>query len=120
MKFAKKKFTWASLGILLMFGAFPVHADWLNGLSIAQTFSGLPSANTVDDVVLNVMMWLLSIFTIIAVIGFIISGLMYIFAGSNTGLAEKAKNGFVFGIIGTTIGIAGYIIIAQIDELLAF
>jgi hypothetical protein len=53
------------------------------------------------------------------VIGFVINGLMYILAGSNSALAEKAKNGVGFGIAGIAIGLAGYIVISQIDTLLA-
>lgn len=97
---------------------FPAHADWINGMDLARTFSGLPSTNQVEDVVLNIMLWLLRLFTLIAVIGFVVNGLMYIMAGASSGLAEKAKKGVGFAIAGVAIGLAGYIIISQIDTLL--
>lgn len=105
--------------IAVLFSANPAYADWINGMELARTFSGLPSTNQVEDVVLNIMLWLLRLFTLIAVIGFVINGLMYILAGSSSALAEKAKKGVGFGIAGIAIGLAGYIVISQIDTLLA-
>lgn len=110
------------LSLTLIFAAFlfasPVVANWTDGINLARSVSALPSTSTAEDVVLEVMLWLLRIFTYLSVIGFVVYGLMFIFAGANSSLAEKAKKGVGLGIIGVAIGIAGYIIIAQIDYFL--
>jgi hypothetical protein len=69
----------------------------------------------VVDIIETVMLWLLLIFTYIAVIGFVISGIMYITAGGS-GRAEEAKKWMVYSIIGTAVGISGYVIIRLISD----
>jgi flagellar basal body-associated protein FliL len=62
-------------------------------------------------------MWLLLILTVIAVIGFIISGFMFII-GDTSGDKEKAKSWLTYSIIGVIVALIGYIVINLIDTIL--
>jgi hypothetical protein len=79
---------------------------------------GLP-VNTAYGVAANVLMWLLRIFTILAVLSFIISGIMYLFAGADKNLADKAKSGVNYSIMGIAVALSAYVIIILIDSLMA-
>jgi hypothetical protein len=108
------------LSSLLLIGLFfffnPVSADWLAGLGQAGAY-GLPDTS-VEDIIRNILMWILYIFTILCVIAFVIAGVMFLMAGSNAKMAEQAKNAVTFSIIGIAIGLSGYIIIRLADNLL--
>ncbi len=103
---------------LLILIALPLFAkaDWMTGLNIAGTY-GLPNA-FVYDIFDNLLLFLLAIFTILAVISFVINGIMFLMAGSSQDMAERAKRGVTLSIIGVAIGISGYIIITFIDSIL--
>lgn len=108
------------LSSLLLIGLFiclsSVSANWEKGLWLAHGYD-LPDA-TVEKIIHNFLMWLLSIFTILCVIAFVIAGVMFLMAGSNAKMAEQAKNAVTFSIIGIAIGLSGYIIIRLADNLL--
>lgn len=76
--------------------------------------SPLGSATGILGSLLN---WLLNIFTFIAVISFIVTGIMFLFSGSNPDMREKAKSGVVYSIIGIAIGLSGYVILKTISEI---
>lgn len=64
--------------------------------------------------------WLLILFFIVALIAFVITGLMYLFAlgNSRSELAERAKNYFFYAIMAIVIAGSGLIIVNFIDNLL--
>ena len=74
-------------------------------------FVPFTSASSVLGTLLN---WLLSIFTFVAVISFIISGAMFILSGSDPTLRERAKSGLVYSIIGIAVTLSGWIILNTI------
>lgn len=82
---------------------------------------GVGEANLSDasfyDVLVTIMQYLLAILTILGVLGFIISGIMYITAGGSA-RAEAAQKWLVFSIVGILVGLIGYIVIRLIDNLL--
>jgi amino acid transporter len=63
------------------------------------------------------MEWLLIIITVLAVIGFIISGILFITA-SGSGGAEKAKGWLTYSIIGIIVALIGYIVVQLVANLL--
>ena len=79
--------------------------------------SGLDDTPIVD-IIETVMLWLLMILTFIAVVGFIISGILYITAGGS-GRAEEAKKWLVYSIIGITVALSGYIIVRFVTDTLS-
>lgn len=69
-------------------------------------------------VLVSIMQYLLLIFTVVAVIGFIVSGLIFITAGAS-GRAEVGQKWLVYTIIGIIVGLVGYIFIRLITGLLS-
>ena len=59
---------------LLLFPIFSASANWLDGLEEIGFVSALPD-NTVYGVVENIMLWVLAIFTLLAIISFVVTAL---------------------------------------------
>lgn len=78
---------------------------------------GLPGG-TVTDIVDNLLMWLLWIFGTIGIIGFVISGIMYLTAGGDAEQEKKAKKAMLMSIIGVVVGLAGWVILQAATEFL--
>lgn len=91
-------------------------ADWQAGISAVSSYN-LPD-NSVYSIISTLLMWLLAIFTLLCVIAFVIAGVMFLMAGSNKNMLETAKNALTYSIIGIAIGLAGYIAIRFINDLL--
>ncbi len=86
-------------------------AGFIGLVALLFTFVPFASASSVLGTLLN---WLLSIFTFIAVISFIVSGAMFILSGSDPTLRERAKSGLVYSIIGIAVTLSGWIILNTI------
>lgn len=59
--------------------------------------------------------WLLGILGFIAVIGFVISGILYLTAAGNESQIEKAKSAMTYSIVGVIVALMGYVIIQAIE-----
>ncbi|MFO7807396.1 MAG: hypothetical protein R6V40_03165 [Candidatus Moraniibacteriota bacterium] len=85
------------------------------------TDTGLPDpAGGIMEVITNFLSWLLTVFMVLAVLAFVITGLMYIFAMGNerSQNLENAKNYLGHAITALVIVGSAYIIIITIDYLL--
>jgi len=78
---------------------------------------GLPQGS-ITYIVMGILSWLLMIFGFVGIIGFIISGLMYILAVGDEKVLEKAKSAMKYSIIGILVGIAGFVVIQAVDMIL--
>lgn len=76
------------------------------------------SDKPVMDIVKNLMNWILAIFGFIAIIGFVISGLQYLFSTGDEGMAETAKRNMKYCIIGIVVALSAWVIIQAIDAAL--
>jgi hypothetical protein len=114
MKFAKI----FSRGFFLGAGSFLAHpalAQWSDPKSgTLKTDSGLPSSG-VDSIVSNLMFWMLSLVGFLAVIGFIISGILYLTAAGNDGQIKTAKTAMTWSIVGVIVALVGYVVIQAVD-----
>ncbi len=72
----------------------------------------------IADVLMRFLNWLLSIFGILAVISFIVAGILYLTAQGEYRNIERAKKAVTAGIVGLVIGLLGYTIVLTIDKLL--
>lgn len=72
----------------------------------------------IAEVLNRVLMWLLGIFGFLAIISFIIAGVLYFTAQGEQSRIETAKKATYFGVIGIVIGLIGLIAIRTIDKLL--
>jgi hypothetical protein len=108
-----------SLFILIMiltltFPMFFAQAAW--SITSIDGF-GLPDGS-VYAIIANILNWLLAIIGIMGIIGFLISGGMYILSSGDDKMAGTAKNAMVNSIIGIIVALSGYVIIQAIDNLL--
>ena len=97
------------------------NAQWVGegtegGLNEAGKF-GLPGA-TLFGIIENVALWLLGIFAFFGVVGFTISGIMYLVSTGNEEMITKAKKYMLYSIIGVVVGLSGWVIIQAADALL--
>ena len=78
---------------------------------------GLPSG-TLMSIVYGILGWLLAIIGLVGIIGFIISGAMYILSSGDEKMAGQAKTAMTNSIIGIIVALSGYVIIQAIDAVL--
>lgn len=110
-----KKMKKIALASLILFAPFLAQAQW-NPSSVAST-SGLPGSS-IYDIVHNIMYWILGIFGILAVIGFVISGIMYIMSTGEEDTMKKAKSAMIYSIVGVVVALSGLVIIYAVDAAL--
>lgn len=92
-------------------------ADVMQDLSTIGQQTKLPSAS-IEDVLENFLTWASGIFGIIAVLAFVISGIMYLTAAGNTTQIESAKKAMQWSIVGIVVGLGGVILIQTINSIL--
>jgi len=89
-----------------------------NGICF-PTETGLPDpSGGVATIVSNILYWILSIFGILAVIAFVVSGIQYILSTGNEKMIDTAKRSMTWSIVGVAIALSGLIIIYAIDKML--
>jgi len=88
-------------------------ADWTDGEHAADS-QGLPGG-AISDIVMQLASWLLLLLGSIALIGFVISGILYLTASGDEERMEKAKKGMIYSIIGVIVGLLGYVIVQAVD-----
>lgn len=108
-----------SFGIALLLFPLWVGAQWVNPTDpnspLAET--GL-SGSPISLVIIVFMRWLLYVVGFLAVIAFVISGVMYLTSAGNDDQIKKAKNTMIYAIIGVIVALSGLIIIRAVDRLL--
>jgi hypothetical protein len=78
---------------------------------------GLPSGS-IYYIIYNILYWILGIFGLLAVIGFVISGIMYIVSVGDDDTMKKAKSYMLYCIIGVVVALSGLVIVYAIDKAL--
>lgn len=73
---------------------------------------------SVSGIITTILNWLLYILGFLAIIGFVVSGIMYIVSAGNEDLAEKAKSGMINSIIGVIVALLGFVVIKAVTALL--
>lgn len=108
--------------VITLISAFLLRTATVQAQITIPSGTGLPDpANGIIGVLVNFTSWLLTFFLVLAVLSFVITGIMYILAmgdGRSQNL-ENAKQNVKFSIIAVTVVGASYIIILFIDDLLS-
>lgn len=78
---------------------------------------GLPSGSLLG-IASNLLFWLLAVFAIAGIVGFVLSGIYYLLAGADEDNAKKGKNGMTWSIIGIIVGLSGFVIMQAVAALL--
>lgn len=79
----------------------------------------ITDAPKISTVLLNALNFLLQIFGLLAIIGIVISGLLYLTAAGNEKQIQKAKKAFYYSVTGIIIAMGGYVLIKTIGNLLS-
>ncbi|KKP98513.1 MAG: hypothetical protein US25_C0008G0012 [Candidatus Moranbacteria bacterium GW2011_GWE1_36_7] len=77
------------------------------------------SSQPIYVIVSNIFSWLMGMFTTLAVLAFVVSGVQYLMAAGNADLAETAKDNAKNALIGIVVGLSGFIIIKAIAAALS-
>ena len=105
------------LAIAFSISLFPAAAlaQWNVG-----RYSGtqLPSGS-LYNIIENILKWLLIIFGFIAIIGFVISGIMYLTSAGDEDQQEKAKNQMFWSITGVIVGLVGLVVLYAVHKMLS-
>lgn len=108
MKNVKKMF---SLCALIILGVLISSRTFAAGWNIDSLSSfGLPEAS-VYDIVANFLYSILEILGLAGVIGFALSGVMYLLSAGNEDMIKTAKRAMVASITGVIVGLSGLVII---------
>jgi len=92
-----------------------VHAN--AGWTLSNPY-GLPEGSIIG-IISNLLFWLLMVFAIVGVIGFVLSGIFYLLAGADESMVEKGKDGMKWSIIGVIVGLSGFLILQAANMLLS-
>lgn len=117
-KFKKVAFG-AANGLLLLAPtmAAAVPNSWQSRGNPNAVSAGLPGGS-IYNIIASTLSWLLGILGFIAVIGFVISGILYLTAAGNEQQIEKAKSAMTYSIIGVIVALMGYVIIRAVQAWL--
>ncbi len=118
----KKSLILKNIGAFVLVAAFMtapmvVFGQWSAGNNNAQS-GGTPGAS-IYDIIKTTMNYLLAILGFIAIIGFVIAGILYLTAAGNEDQIKKAKSAMMFSIMGVIVALVGYVIVGAVDSWLS-
>lgn len=82
-------------------------------LALAQPRGDIGSVDELSEKI-KVLVW--SIFTIIALICFVVAGVLFMTAAGNPEKIAAARNAFLWGVAGVVVGILAYSIVAIVES----
>lgn len=113
--------------ILKHVGAFAVSAAFLAAPMVAfgqwsvgdtnAASGGTPNAS-IYDIIHTTMNYLLAILGFIAIIGFVIAGILYLTAAGDEKRITTAKTAMMYSIMGVIVALVGYVIVSAVDSWL--
>lgn len=117
---AKATITWALAGFAIAVAGPSLLKEVYTIVSTGGSSgaSVIDNATPIKQIVANVLMFLLSGVGILAIIGFVVSAIMFITAAGNTSQAESARKGVTYTIIGIVLAGAGLIIVNQVIQVM--
>lgn len=90
----------------------------------AQWTTSAPSGATtlpqgsLYSIIGNIMRWLLGILGFIAIIGFVIAGILYLTAAGDEEQQKKAKKQMFWSITGVIVALIGWVVVLAVQNLL--
>lgn len=115
-KFFRSSFAATILLVLSLF-AFVAHGSGWSPDNYTET--GLPGeGGSIQGIIENLADWFLVIIGTVAIIAFIISGVIYLTSAGDDGRMEKAKEAMIASIIGIIVALSGYVVIKAAHKFL--
>lgn len=90
----------------------------MGGGGLVLVNPGLPEGS-IYGIISGLLYWLLAIFAIVGIMGFVISGIIYLLSVGDEDTISKAKKAMVYSIIGIIVGLSGFVIIQAVMGLLS-
>ncbi len=87
-----------------------------SGFFLENTY-GLPDGSILG-IASNLLFWLLSLFAILGIIGFVLSGIFYLISAGEEDMVTRGKDGMKWSIIGILVGLSGFIIMQAVNLFL--
>ena len=115
MKKTKKTIIASVCSLSILF--FPAFALAATAYVVTNTF-GLP-AGSILDIVDNISYWLLSIFAVVGIIGFVIAGIIYLVSTGDDDMVTRAKAAMRWSIVGIIVGLSGLVIMQAVLMMLS-
>ena len=91
----------------------------ISGVCFPTTTGLANPTGGIRQIIMNLFGWLMGLFTTLAILAFVISGIQYLLAAGDEGLAETAKTNATNAVIGIIVGLSGFIIIQAISAALS-
>ncbi len=85
------------------------------GLSKLMNF-GL-SGTSIFELLSTILNWLLSLVGILGVLGFVVSGIMYLTAAGDTKAIDRAKSIMLYSVIGVIVALVGLIVVYALSYI---
>jgi len=92
--------------------------NWDEGIGDAGAKGQDLPTGSISAIVFNLAAWLLLLLGSIALIGFVISGILYLTAAGNEERMETAKKGMIYSVIGVIVGLLGYVVVQAVNTWL--
>jgi hypothetical protein len=104
--------------LAVIFLTFPlaVFAQAWDVASVNETL-GLPDGSIIN-IVTKILDWLLALLGIFGIVGFVISGILYLVSTGDEDMIKRAKSAMTYSIIGVIVGLMGFVILQAIDTAL--
>lgn len=113
----RKKIIVFGIGLSLFFLSVgnSVNAQWNPDSLNVFNLSGAKAT----DIIASLALWLLGICALFGIIGFIVSGIMYLISTGNEEMITKAKKAMMYSIVGVIIGMSGLVIVKAVTAMLS-
>lgn len=112
-----KQVLYAVFAVALATAPTMAGAQWSVGQRNAAA-GGTPRG-TIIGIVEQTMYWLLAVIGFIGIIGFVISGILYLTAAGDEAQIEKAKGAMMYSIIGIIVALLGFVVIQAVTAWLS-
>lgn len=112
-----KKISKISLALLFLFLLSPLASSAYWDPSYLSGF-GLPEGS-ITGIVVGVLQWVLYLFGFLGILGFAISGIMYLLSAGDDDQMKRAKNAMNYSIIGIIVGLSGVVLMKAIYMILS-
>ena len=112
-----KNALYAIFSVALVAAPSVAGAQWNIGRGNAQS-SALPG-DSIYNIILRTMNWMLAILGFIGIIGFVIAGILYLTAAGDEDQIGKAKNAMMYSIVGVIVALIGFVIINAVQGWLS-
>lgn len=107
-----------AFALVVAFMAVPMVAfgQWSVGDNNAAS-GGTPDSS-IYEIIRTTMNYLLAILGFIAIIGFVIAGILYLTAAGREDQIKSAKSAMMYSIVGVIVALVGYVIVQAVDAWL--